>query len=259
MNGELSEDSHRIRPEIQARPGSRFQRSTSRIHYAAPIPSRWRRLSWMTAAGLQPRRTTNVGWPENGAAICHSLGVRGHERRHPRREWHDGCMTATTRWIAVGSLSVLCATCSAAPASSSAAGSPTDVGITGLRAAAMAWSHAFLTGTVADIRNMEGAPCRSVPIVSPTVVKAYLKGMRAELQHYLGTPLRSIRITGVRTRNVTATTGGAEVKYALPASVVGNDDWVSYGYQHGKWKVTNCHAPIGGESSSSSSSATSSG
>lgn len=153
----------------------------------------------------------------------------------------------------------MCAICSTAPASGSAPGSPTHGGITGLRAAAVAWSHAFLTGTVADIRNMEGAPCRSGPTMSPTVVKAYLKGMRAELQHYLGTPLRSIRITRVRTRDVTATTGDAEVEYALPALVVGNDDWVSYGYQHGKWKVTNCHAPIGGESSSSSSSATSSG
>jgi len=163
-------------------------------------------------------------------------------------------VAAIKRWVAVACLSLFLAAWSAAPASSSAPGSPTDVGITGLRAAALSWSHAFLTGTVADIRNMEGTQCRSVPTVSPTVVKAYLKGMRAELQHYLGAPLHSIRIAGVRTRNVTATTGNAEVEYRLPASVVGNDDWVSYGYQHGKWKVTNCHAPIGGESSSSSAS-----
>lgn len=76
--------------------------------------------------------------------------------------------------------------------------------------------------------------------------------MRLELQHTLGTPLRVIRITGVRTRNMTATTGDAEVLYALPAAVAGNDNWVSYGYQHGKWKVTDCHYPIGGESVSAS-------
>ena len=54
---------------------------------------------------------------------------------------------------------------------------------------------------------------------------------------------------------MTATTGDAEVLYALPAAVVGNDNWVSYGYQHGKWKVTDCHYPIGGESVSASASA----
>ena len=51
---------------------------------------------------------------------------------------------------------------------------------------------------------------------------------------------------------MTATTGDAEVLYALPAAVAGNDNWVSYGYQHGKWKVTDCHYPIGGESVSAS-------
>jgi hypothetical protein len=75
---------------------------------------------------------------------------------------------------------------------------------------------------------------------------------RAEMEHYLAVPLASIRITGVQVRDVTATTGDAEVQYALPASVVGNDNWVSYGYQYGQWKETDCHAPIGGESTSPS-------
>ncbi len=79
--------------------------------------------------------------------------------------------------------------------------------------------------------------------------------MRSELQHTLRTPLRRIRITGVRTRNVTASAGDAEVLYALPAAVVGNDNWVSYSYQQGTWKVSSCHYPIGGESVSSSASA----
>ena len=41
------------------------------------MASRWWRLSWMTAAGPQPRRTSNAGWLENGAAIYHSPGGRG--------------------------------------------------------------------------------------------------------------------------------------------------------------------------------------
>lgn len=40
--------------------------------------------------------------------------------------------------------------------------------------------------------------------------------------------------------------------YSLRASGVGKDNWASNGYQSGKWKLTNCHAPIGGESTSSS-------
>jgi len=97
---------------------------------------------------------------------------------------------------------------------------------------------------------MEGASCLSAPTVAPAVAEAYLKAQRAEMERYLAVPLASIRIRGVEVRDVTATTGDAEVHYALPASVVGNDNWVSYGYQDGQWKVTDCHAPIGGESSS---------
>ncbi len=40
-------------------------------------------------------------------------------------------------------------------------GSPTDTGTPGLRQAARVWSKAFLTGTVAPIRSMEGASCSS--------------------------------------------------------------------------------------------------
>jgi hypothetical protein len=101
---------------------------------------------------------------------------------------------------------------------------------------------------------MEGASCLSTPTVAPAVLEAYLKGERAEMEHYLGVPLASIRIKAVQVQDVTATTGDAEVQYALPASVVGNDNWVAYGYQDGQWKVTNCHAPIGGESKSASAS-----
>lgn len=158
-------------------------------------------------------------------------------------------------WVVVGGLALICAACSTGSTSSSALPSPTDSGTTGLRAAATTWSNAFLTGTVADIRSMEGASCHSTPTVSPTAVETYLRGMRAAMEHHLGAALGSIRITGVQVRNVTATTGDAEVHYALPATVVGNDNWVSYGYQDGQWKVTNCHAPIGGESTSTSASA----
>ncbi len=164
-------------------------------------------------------------------------------------------MIVLRRSLVMGMFAVVSITASPAAASGSPSGAPTDRGVVGLRAAAVAWTHAVFTGTVADIRGLEGIECRSGPRYSTTVLNDYLMGMRAELQHTLGSPLRRIRITGVRTRNVTAATGDAEVHYALPAAVVGNDNWVSYGYQGGRWKVTNCHYPIGGESVSSSSSA----
>ena len=160
-----------------------------------------------------------------------------------------------TRSLTVASLVLLGVIVSPVLAYGSPPGSPTEKGVVGLKAGALAWAHAVFTGTVADIKGMEGSQCRSGPRYSQTILNDYLKGMRAELQHTLGTPLRSIRIIGVRTRNVTATTGDAEVLYALRPAVVGNDNWVSYGYQQGKWKVTSCHYPIGGESVSSSTSA----
>jgi len=146
---------------------------------------------------------------------------------------------------------VTCAACSIGSTSSSTPTSPTDPTTAGLRAAATAWAHAFLTGTVADIRSMEGTSCLSgTPTLNPTLLEAYLGGLRAEMEHHLGVPLGTIRITGVRLRNVTAISGEAEVEYDLPASSVGNDNWVTYQYQGGHWKETNCHAPIGGESQS---------
>jgi hypothetical protein len=51
----------------------------------------------------------------------------------------------------------------------------------------------ILTGTVADIRNMEGAPCLTTTHLNPKVVEAYLKATRAEMKHYFAVPLGSIR------------------------------------------------------------------
>ena len=163
-------------------------------------------------------------------------------------------MKAVRCWVVVASLIVLCAACSTGASSHTSQGSPTDTGVAGLRQAARDWSKAFLTGTVANIRTMEGASCLSTSPAVPAVIEGYLRASRAEMEHSLGVPLASIRMTGVQVRDVTATSGEAEVHYALPASVVGNDNWVSYGYQDGQWKVTDCHAPVGGESTSPSSS-----
>lgn len=193
--------------------------------------------------GRQPRHHRALG--------CKHVAMPDHDWQTPKGR-RGGTPTVTGCLLV---LLFLCAACTSGSTVSSPPASPREPGTAGLRAAARAWSDAFLTGTVADIRNMEGASCLSgTPTYNSTLLEGYLRGMRAEMEHYVGVPLGSIRITGVRVRNVTAITGEAEVEYALPPSMVGNDNWVTYQYRDGQWKETNCHAPIGGESQSTATS-----
>jgi hypothetical protein len=127
-----------------------------------------------------------------------------------------------------------------------------------LKATAIAWAHAFLVGSLDDIKALQGPECTdhggtTFPI--PTV-RQYLRGERTVMQKYLGRPLDKIKISGVALRNLTSSSGEALVEYDLPASVVGNDNWVSYAIHDGRWKVSDCHAPIGGSSSSKSGTVT---
>ncbi|HLX88465.1 MAG TPA: hypothetical protein VKR22_08455 [Acidimicrobiales bacterium] len=149
-------------------------------------------------------------------------------------------------------VSVAVGACGKGSPGGSATAAPTDPAPAGLRAAAVAWSDAFLTGSVADIESMEGASCRAH--VSAQVGAPYLRSIRAAMERFLGRPLESIHPVGVELRNVRAHTGDAQVEYNLPAGLAGNDNWVTYRYEDGQWRETNCHAPIGGESVSSSSS-----
>jgi hypothetical protein len=134
---------------------------------------------------------------------------------------------------------------------------PGDKSVEGLKAAALAWSNAFLTGSAADIFAMEGSEC--TPTTSTTLsgstISAYLAGERATMAQHFGMPLNTITAHGVSVRNFTGTTGEALVQYDLPEAKTGNDNWVTYGVENGEWKVTDCHAPIGGSSSSASSAA----
>jgi hypothetical protein len=126
-----------------------------------------------------------------------------------------------------------------------------------LKATAIAWAHAFLVGSLDDIRALQGPECadHSGTTLPVRVVRQYLRGERAAMAKYLGRPLDKIKINGVALRNVTSNSGDALVGYDLPAPVVGNDNWVSYAVHDGRWKVSDCHAPIGGSSSSSSGTA----
>jgi hypothetical protein len=123
-----------------------------------------------------------------------------------------------------------------------------------VRAAARAWAKAFLTGSVGDIRRMQGPECTpsTAPKYPAGFLEKYLRAERVALARHLGRPLNRVRIRSVRVRNVTTTSGEAEVVYDLPEDKVGNDNWVTYRLHDGRLRVADCNAPIGGESSAAS-------
>jgi hypothetical protein len=147
---------------------------------------------------------------------------------------------------------------SAAPSTSTVVLPPAGNTSASLEATAIAWAHAFLVGSLEDIKALQGPECAdhtgdTVPVGT---VRQYLRGERAVLAKHLGRPLEKITISRIALRNVTSTSGDALVEYDLPADVVGNDNWVTYAIHDGRWKVSDCHAPIGGSSSSASGTVT---
>jgi hypothetical protein len=129
-----------------------------------------------------------------------------------------------------------------------------------LRAAAIAWARVFLTGTLHELRSMQGPECRPATTRSTlplSVQDAYFRALRLSMRHYAGRALSKIRILDVEMRNVTATRGEAQVVYDLPISKVGNDNWVEFTVHRGRWLVSDCKAPIGGNSSASTDSSAS--
>lgn len=121
-----------------------------------------------------------------------------------------------------------------------------------VEAAAVAWAKAFLTGSAADIRRLQGPECRSTTssTLSQPDTERYLRGLRKVMRQTAGKPLRDIHVVSVETRNLTGGHGEAQVLYNLPESVAGNDNWVEFTRHRGQWKVSNCNAPIFGQSTS---------
>jgi hypothetical protein len=103
------------------------------------------------------------------------------------------------------------------------------------------------------MKALESPECGGVSRATFPVetVREYLLGERAVMAKFLGRPLDKIEVTGVVLRNVTSSSGDALVRSDLSTNVAGNDDWVSYAIHDGRWKTSDCHAPIGSTSSSS--------
>jgi hypothetical protein len=113
-----------------------------------------------------------------------------------------------------------------------------------IRAAASDWAKAFIAGTFNDFKRLQGSDCNTSTRESTVDARAgaaQLAQLRRDLRQRLGVPLDQVKILGVSVRRVTARTAEAEVIYNLPASVVGSDNWVTYEFDYGLWKV-DCRA-----------------
>ena len=166
-----------------------------------------------------------------------------------------------TTLIVTGLLVVVVAGGVATAASSSGSGSvvgadetttlaPTPKTVPALQAAATAWAHAFLTGTAQEMRALQGPECRSTTrrTLPKAVLADYLRGLRASMRRALGRPLEQVHVEAVDVRNVSRDRGEAQAVYDLPITKVGNDNWVEFTLHHGRWLVSNCKAPILGNS-----------
>jgi hypothetical protein len=130
---------------------------------------------------------------------------------------------------------------------------PTEAG---LRAAAITYANAFLTGTYRDVIAVLDPSC--VP-KNGTALSSRLALGDAELHRFqllveqrIGLDAAKIEIRTVDLRNYQGRAGEAQAQYGLPASVEGNDNWNSYAYSGNQWHIAGCDLkfPIGGQSTS---------
>jgi hypothetical protein len=122
----------------------------------------------------------------------------------------------------------------------------------GLRSAATAYANAFLTGSYRDLIVVLDPNCAPKGVTRSSSQLASgnsaLQRFRLALKRQTGVNVSDIKIRGVTVRNFIGQAGEAEVQYALPTAVVGNDNWNSYAYSGGRWHIAGCDlkAPIGG-------------
>ena len=136
---------------------------------------------------------------------------------------------------------------------------PTEAG---LRAAAIAYATAFLTGTARDLIAI-GDP-RCVPMHGPAFAAGLarangdLRRFRFDVRQHTGTDARHIQIQSVDVRHYHTTAGQAETQYGLPIAIEGNDNWNSFTYSAGQWHLAGCNVnlPMGGQSPSAAAAPT---
>jgi hypothetical protein len=116
----------------------------------------------------------------------------------------------------------------------------------------------WLTGSASDLIAILDPTCTKEVNAGPTFINAMLRRFRLLVKQQTGETVSDIKVGGVTIRNFRfGRSGGAEVKYDLPASIAGNDNWNTYAFNDGRWHYEGCALgpSIGGFSESSSSSA----
>ena len=164
-----------------------------------------------------------------GTAVC--IFMRG-----PRTRWKRWSVQVIVSAVLLA-LSVACGS-----------GSSAHSGAT-IESEARAYTEAFLHGTVNDFTAAISTTCSVGPRNN-----AALDQLRNLYQTRANISFKNVHITSIETRNVTATTGQAWVHVDVPPELEGNDNWVSYAVEGGRWKLADCgRLPFGYNGSSGAS------
>jgi hypothetical protein len=147
---------------------------------------------------------------------------------------------------------VLLASCSSGSDDETQAASGT------LQSAARQYADAFLHGSPEEVTAAFGSSCESSSTSSGSQATEELQRLRSSMVQIFGRPLDEVKVVRVEVRDATNEAGDAQAVFNLPPRLAGNDNWVRYRVEGGRWRVANCHLPIGGSSKSASSSASSS-
>ena len=113
--------------------------------------------------------------------------------------------------------------------------------------AALTYASATLSGPFKSLESVLSPECRT----SDHVTSEALPLARSLWGSLMGVPLARIRATGVKVRELTATSAQAEVEYNTAKA--GNSNWVTYVLDKGHWLVGGqCATPMGNFESSTS-------
>ncbi|MSV81239.1 MAG: hypothetical protein F2681_14515 [Actinobacteria bacterium] len=120
-----------------------------------------------------------------------------------------------------------------------------------LRTDARRYAETFLRGTADDINSWHSSSC------TDAITPDELVRVRAGIQQAIGSPADSIAITGTQVRDLGGGHAQASVTTDLPPAQEGNDNWINYQLEAGRWRVVDCTMlPFGGHSTSTDSTAT---
>lgn len=118
--------------------------------------------------------------------------------------------------------------------------------------ASMAYADAFLHGPASAYFASWSSGCQRPTTAELAAEPDPLAELRRGAERMAGRSVADIHVAGAMVRELTATTAMASAVYDLPASKVGNDNWIPLRREHGRWRIVDCtKLPIGGSGTSS--------